>query len=122
MNDHESIIQINAGDAKGLCFKQAHDHLMSLVDSGQADDCCLVHGIVSRNSRDGQVVHAWVELKSTHEVIDVTNCKCIRFERQKYYETYGVKREVPYSCDEAIRMQIRSGHYGPWDASFEKML
>lgn len=101
------------GVVTGDCFRKAYTYLMALRDSGNAEACWLVRGIVSRNSRDCEGAHAWVELKS-EEVVDESNRNCIHMHKRDYCACYGIVPACRYTAKDALMENLRSCHCGPW--------
>lgn len=94
-----------------------------------ANDWTLCHGLVVRHA-DGLVhAHAWCEYTVVHDVpvpdgghvsfpleiaVDRANGNDVALP-MAFYRRAGRCHEVrEYSPDEAARIAVASGHYGPW--------
>ena len=74
----------------------------------------LVHGeVAGAGPLEGRRhSHAWVEVED--RVIDYSNGLSFEGPREFYYALGGVRAPVRYSAEEASRLMVASGHYGPW--------
>lgn len=97
----------------GDCFEAAAKFVQqpSVVD--YPDDYRLVHGNIAALRQDEAVNHAWVEEGDI--VHDVSNGDHVVFSKQAYYERQRVTNVRTYTVEEALRLCIQHGHWGPWD-------
>jgi hypothetical protein len=97
----------------GTCYREAYDYLHS---HDQDKELRLVHGYLGKED----CTHAWVENVYTGFVFDFANGNHICIERALYYEAHSIARTVCYDCDEALLLNVQSGHYGPWEDLLER--
>lgn len=85
-------------------------------------DLTVVHGVVVGDCRH---VHAWNELTEFGEpwVLDLSNDAFIKLPQDAYYRLGQVELEsvVRYSMEEARKLCIKHGHFGPWEEHLEAL-
>jgi hypothetical protein len=91
---------------KGRCYELA---LKVMLDEPGADNFTLVHGRV-RAPDDSSTGHAWIV--DGGRVYDPVLDRY--FDPAVYADTYRATGAVGYTKDEAARLAMEQGHYGPW--------
>ncbi len=100
---------------KGDCYRLALLHAAGLDSEGEPG-VMLCHGwAVSKGKRIG---HAWVELQGGAWVVECTHENRV-FPGDAYRERFEVSGVVRYTPEDARALAVRSGHFGPWDSSFD---
>lgn len=109
------------------CFDDALDYigarLMAHPSLVRSTDMFLVHGIAV-GGRDGEpYAHAWVE-----EGDDCWDAGILRGQRiwysikhDEFYAARLIITTTRYTVKEALRENIRSNHYGPWEAKYQAL-
>ena len=121
------------GDCYEASFNWIYDNCLSFAATRKGDSgIYLVHGEV-RGSPGSPIEgirygHAWIE--DGEQVHDVANGKSVTLPKMVYYGLGGVYPDRPpfkpnlhhYTPEEARRMILQFGHYGPWELETESGL
>lgn len=102
-------IQVPLGD----CYLAAGKFIGREAVLAFSKDYRLVHGNLARLRQDVRSNHAWVE--EADLVHEVSNGQHKVFSRAAYYQVNGVTCIHRYMPEEALRLMIRHGHWGPWE-------
>lgn len=113
-------------EARGDCFVVAYQLATESTDR----EYRLIHATVLRQEDGLRHPHAWVEFTEVYEVplpdgegtapvsldsaVDRANGNDLLLPAQVYRKFGRVKDAVEYTADEAMRLALRHGHYGPW--------
>lgn len=109
------------------CFTDAME-LIAYIAREQPDlinDITLVHAICLPSENDREYAHAWVEDNNTKMAIF-----CGIYMDEKIYltaplkdflETYNVKESTRYTVDEAMKENLRTVSYGPWEKKYDAL-
>lgn len=103
------------GDCFSVAFNLVHDN----------PSWTLCHGSVVRDEDGLHHSHAWVERDEVVEfpnygpvrmrvVVDRANGNDCELPAEFYRKLGGAYDVTEYECMEAMRLAVRSGHYGPW--------
>ena|ERR1039458_1250582 len=101
----------HANDRKrqGRCYELA---LRVMLHEPSAERLTLVHGRISQIKNDDYLIdHAWIELNDGR-IYDPVLDK--HTPQDEYVRTRGAVIERQYPRAEAIRVAVKTGHYGPW--------
>jgi hypothetical protein len=116
------VPQANSG---GDCYEAAGKYMMDECMFG--DDCnlILVHGeVAGQGALDGVTFgHAWVLDGGT--VIDQSNNRNLQLPRVLYYslgQIDNIGNTHEYSWEQARKIIMEYGHWGPWDLATESGL
>lgn len=101
--------------ALGDCFEAAAAFVTRDEVLKYPDDYRLVHGNAATLRQDEAVNHAWVE--EGEVVHEVSNGRASVYAKEAYYARFGITTVRRYTPEQALRLMIRNGHSGPWDAS-----
>lgn len=97
----------------GTCYE---DHFRWLLNMPKTleDDVRLVHGSVWSFPWKRRIDHCWIELGGGDVVIDLT----INFtgRAEKYYKIAKALVGQKYTKSEAVKMAVKTKHYGHWEA------
>lgn len=123
-NFNQYLIERHDGD--GDCMSAAANLMMRFYTNffGKSlkanDKPVLVHALVRGQgaARGLRFPHAWVEDGNT--VIDQSNGRDIRMEKNVYYAIGGIKPKekgayMKYAYTDMKKKLLSTGHYGPWD-------
>jgi hypothetical protein len=94
------------------------------VKASLRDDLYLVHGVTMITGKPS--AHAWVEydFNNTALFVGILNGKRENFSapRDEYYRELQVVEHTRYRYREAFAFNRATGHYGPWNERYKKML
>ena len=98
----------------GNCY-QVHCEAMfdEAIDMAFSEDWRLCHGTVFHQDV-GWHGHCWIEIGNGHIVRDGSNGHDVTVRREGYYRAGKVKDVQRYTREEASRMALKEGTYGPW--------
>ena len=100
--------------ANGDCY-QVHCETMldAGIDKALIEDWRLCHGTVY-HPEAGWHGHCWIEIADGKIVIDSSNGHNATVRSGGYYRVGKVKDVKRYTAEEARRMVLQEGTYGPW--------
>ncbi len=106
------------------CFDDSLEFIDYVACEYPQDDLSmltLVHGIFTGDDQKPHT-HAWVEDSSTETAIFagiLRGTKMYMFARlSDYYDKYKFTETKRYTVQEALRANLASGHFGPWEAKY----
>jgi len=97
-------------DRLGKCYELSGRYMMNQADENDV----LVHGTITAQFGDirGKVNnHAWVDKGG--EIWEPVGNKI--WSKEVYNVIFGPKEIRRYSRDEALKIMLKTGHFGPWD-------
>ena len=106
----------------GQCYKAAYSAQLNTLDA------VLVHGIVTPLAgelKGKSYGHAWIELKSKHDVEVIDPSLPIgrqRHSKETYYLLGGINYTKKYTLDETVDIVLKFKNYGPWDSKITAAL
>lgn len=109
------------------CFTDAMEFVSYIVreQPDLINDIILVHAICLPSENDREYAHAWVEDNKTKMAIF-----CGIYMDEKVYltaplkdflETYHVKESTRYTVHEALKQNLKTTHYGPWEDKYNAL-
>jgi hypothetical protein len=108
------------------CFDDALDYLSERVKASprlaRSLSIMLVHGIA--RSEDGRrYAHAWVEESGKCWDAALYEGQRIWYSvpREEYYAARDIQATTRYTIRQAARLNLRSGHYGPWEPRYRAL-
>ncbi len=115
---------------EGNCYEVAALAVLHLaaIEPDAAEDIRLVHGRPTLAVQPYEPYgHAWIEIRNSQTrhmaeddftlCADVANGRNVRMSRLEYYGRGRINRHecFYYTPEEAQRMMVEYGHYGPWE-------
>lgn len=104
----------------GDCFEIAGNMIIDIED----DNVMLCHGVViGQGPIEGiRYVHAWIEKDGY--VRDKANGNNLYMSIKKYYRIGQINEYMvrKYTKPEAIKLLLKTKHYGPWDNELSKII
>jgi hypothetical protein len=93
---------------KGDCFEVAGRNVMD------NHDWILCHAQVSgqKELSGKRIWHAWNEFGDV--VFDFSNGKKIFLRREKYYEIGKINHVMRFNREQACKIMLKTGNFGPW--------
>lgn len=97
----------------GDCFDVAGRMIMD----AEGNDMKLVHGEVYSRHFKRRIWHAWIEMGGGDVVLDHSNGGRVVMRSERYYKIAKLKEKhvKRYTRDEACKLMLDIGHFGPWD-------
>jgi hypothetical protein len=107
------------------CFTDAMEFIAAMVGLPEIHDfITLVHGICVTEEQK-EYAHAWIEDSNAKIVIfcgiwmGAKTYFAAPFE--EYFKTYQVKESTRYTIAEAMKMNLKTVSYGPWEEKYDAL-